>query len=143
MNNFTAFENSEFKKSLTVLETLGSNTLYVSSDADIEGTLTTSAATATALSATTITANQILNEESRTTNLKVDNVSSRDNGKVTINDPLTTQNLDVTGNLTVDGSYPTVSIPTHIHTEHITMNKDYVTGHQKTELTYNKITLEK
>ena len=50
-------------------------------------------------------------------------------------------NLHVRGNLTVDGTN-NIPVPSHIYPTKITLNHDYTTGHQKTELTSNKITLE-
>ena len=53
------------------------------------------------------------------------------------------QNMHVKGDLTVDGTTNiSATIPSHLYPNKITMNHDYTTGHQKTELTYNKITLE-
>ena len=54
-----------------------------------------------------------------------------------------TQNVLIEGNLTVNGqaNIP-VTIPSHINATKITLNEDFNTGHQKVELTSNKIILE-
>ena len=56
----------------------------------------------------------------------------------------TEKDVHIKGNLVVDGIFPLppITIPNHLHTQHITLNKDFTFGHQKTDITYKKISLE-
>ena len=89
-----------------------------------------------------VNANKVTASNVDATNIVTQGLTTATLGVADITTDINTQNVHIKGDLIVDGSYPISSTPNHIFTKKITLNQDNTLGHQKTEVTFNKITLE-